>query len=441
MGGSEMLSEQENQNTRDAGYTLHGEEDFQYTSRLRTPQDIHQEDTNPAKRKKKRPLLLALIILLILALCTGFFCLRYRIVLRRSENSFVFSVSRRSLGLRISPDTEPALTAPPFSGDLNESGSRDWTGGSLDMHPALNNADSDYARIFQACAPSIGALEAKDVSGGITHGSAIVLTEDGALLTATHLISGADQILVTLGGREYPAYVVGLDYATDTAVIKIDATGLQPAGFSCSDSILPGENIAVVGNPIGGTINLISTVIAGTEADYSFRGYSLSTFRIAYPLTDLASGSALVNSAGQVIGLVDQSLASQLTDDGGLGFAISMESIRDVINELLQNGFVAGRPSSGLSVSELPASYAAFYGYPSCIYISSVEENSTAYEAGLRRGDLILEVNGKEINSVNDLYCIINGLKAGDTLSVTVFRNGETGTTSFELMEAARPRS
>ena len=128
-------------------------------------------------------------------------------------------------------------------------------------------------------------------------------------------------------------------------------------------------------------------------------------------------------------------------ETSGVSFAISMCSAKAVLNELLQNGFVAGRPSSGLTVSELPAAYAAYYGYPSSLYISAVEELSPAYQAGLRRGDVIVEADGKNVNSVSDLYTIINGMAAGDILTVTVFREGELGTISFALMEATNPRS
>jgi serine protease Do len=116
-----------------------------------------------------------------------------------------------------------------------------------------------------------------------------------------------------------------------------------------------------------------------------------------------------------------------------------MHEAKGVIDELLMNGFVAGRPSSGLTVSELPAAYAAYYEYPTCLYISSVQEDSTAAEAGLQRGDLILSANGVEVNSVSELYAVINGLRAGDWLTLGVCRDGENGSVSFQLMEAVSP--
>ena len=122
-----------------------------------------------------------------------------------------------------------------------------------------------------------------------------------------------------------------------------------------------------------------------------------------------------------------------------MSFAIPMHASKDIIDKLLEYGFVPGRPSSGLTVTEIPAAYAVYYRYPSCIYVAAVSESSTAYEAGVRKGDLILSANGIKIQSVDQLYAVINGMEAGDELSLELFRDGETGVLTFPLMEATRP--
>jgi serine protease Do len=132
-------------------------------------------------------------------------------------------------------------------------------------------------------------------------------------------------------------------------------------------------------------------------------------------------------------------MAAQFAESSGIAFAISMHEAKSIIEELLKNGFVAGRPSSGLTVSELPAAYAAYYEYPTCLYISTVQENSTAELAGLQRGDLILTANGTEVSGVSELYSIINGLMAGDWLTLGICRDGVFVEVAFQLMEAAAP--
>jgi serine protease Do len=243
---------------------------------------------------------------------------------------------------------------------------------------------------------------------------------------------------VTLGDREYDAYIIGLDYATDLAVLKVDAENLPIATFS-GEAVYSGDTVAVVGNPVGGVVNITGGMISAVNPKFDYRGFPLEVLQFGMELGDIASGSALVNASGQVIGIVNKDMSAQLSENGGIGFALSMHEAKGIIDELLKNGFVAGRPSSGLTVSELPAAYAAYYEYPTCLYISAVQDNSTAAEAGLQRGDLILTANGADVGSVTELYSIINGLKAGDWLTLGISRDGKVSEVSFRLMEAVSP--
>ena len=197
--------------------------------------------------------------------------------------------------------------------------------------------------------------------------------------------------------------------------------------------------MAVIGNPVGGVVNITDGMVSAVNPDFDYRGFSLEVLQFGMDLGDIASGSALVTSAGLVIGIVNPDLAAQLPESGGIGIALSMREAKGIIDELLRNGFIAGRPSSGLTVSELPAAYAAYYEYPTCLYISAVQENSAASDAGLQRGDLILSANGTEVTGVAELYAVINGLGAGDWLTLEIFRNGEIGEVSYQLMEAVSP--
>ena len=180
-------------------------------------------------------------------------------------------------------------------------------------------------------------------------------------------------------------------------------------------------------------------MISAVNPAFDYRGFSLEVLQFGMDLGDIASGSALVNASGQVIGIVNPDMAAQLTESGGISFALSMQEAKGILEELLKNGFVAGRPSSGLTVSELPAAYAAYYEYPTCLYISAVQENSTAAEAGLQRGDLILTANGEYVDDIRELYAVINGLQAGDWLTLGICRDGVNAEVSFRLMEAASP--
>ena len=411
---------------------------YQFCSRLDRAETVYA-----AKAEKKSGFVGPLIAaLLILAAAGAAFCvliLHISLSVTHDENGFSVELVRRQ-------PSEPLLRlenqTPSFEEVVQDSagiaGRYEWNGETLPMSAVSRGSAMSDGQIYAACAPAVGILRSADSSGAVRTGAVIVISEDGALIASTHLVSGAESISVEIGGSKYDAYVVGLDYATDLTVLKIDAQGLETATFSSGETAYPGDSVAVVGNPVGGVVNITDGILSAVNPSFHYRGFTLEAFQMGISLGDVASGSALVNGAGQVIGIVNPDMASQLPDAGGIGFAISMHTAKDVIEELLKNGYVAGRPSSGLTVSELPAAYAAYYEYPCCLYISSVRENSPAEEAGLLRGDLILKANGQTVESVSDLYSVINGCAAGDPLTLEVFRDRKTFEVTFTLMEAAK---
>ncbi len=409
---------------------------FQFCSRLdqRQPQ---RTETPPKKHGILGPLIAALLILIAAGTAFCVMILHVSLAVRHDSSGFSIQLVRRQ-------PSEPLLrlenSGIPAPNSAFAEGSRyEWNGETLRMS-ASNRGDAlSFAQLYSTCAPCIGILQVQDALGGVRTGSVIAMSEDGALIASTHLVSGAESLQVAIGGREYDAYIVGLDYATDITVLKIDAQGLATATFSSGEGANPGDSVAVIGNPVGGVINISDGILSAVNPAFDYRGFTLEAFQIALPMGDLASGSALVNGAGQVIGIVNMDMAAQLEEGGGISFAISMHTAKNVIDELLKNGFVAGRPSSGLTVSELPAAYAAYYEYPGLLYITAVKENSPAETAGLRRGDLILKANGRSVETVSDLYAVINGCAAGDLLTLEIYRDRETMEISFQLTEASRP--
>ena len=401
------------------------------------------EETKPRRVKNHNAIGLVITGILILLAASVAVCvlvLQLTLSVRQDENGFSIELVRRSNSKPIVRLEEPLFprVQPGSSERTNDSERYEWSGETLRMTSADKGDELSYRQLYSECAPCTGVLRATDSNGGERSGAVIVMSEDGALIASTHVIAGAADITVTVGDEDYPAYVIGLDYATDLAVLKIDAVGLPTATFS-GEKVFAGDAVALIGNPVGGVVNITGGMVSAVNPAFDYRGFSLEVVQFGMELGDIASGSALVNSAGLVVGIVNTDMAAQLPESGGIAFALSMHEAKGIIDELLMNGFVAGRPSSGLTVSELPAAYAAYYEYPTCLYISAVQENSTAAEAGLLRGDLILSANGAEVAGISELYAIINGLKAGDWLTLEICRNGEIGEVSYQLMEAASP--
>ena len=412
---------------------------FQFCSRLNSV----SEEAKPQRAKNHNAIGLVITGILILLAASVAVCvlvLQLTLSVRQDENGLSIELVRRSNSKPIVRLEEPLFprVQPGSSERANDPERYEWSGETLRMTSADKGDELSYRQLYSECAPCTGVLRATDSNGRERCGTVIVMSEDGALIASTHVIVGAADITVTVGDNDYPAYVIGLDYAADLAVLKIDAEGLPTATFS-GETVSAGDTVSVIGNPVGGVVNITSGMVSAVNTAFDYRGFSLEVVQFGMELGDIASGSALVNSAGLVVGIVNMDMAAQLPESGGICFALSMHEAKGIIDELLKNGFVAGRPSSGLTVSELPAAYAAYYEYPTCLYISAVQENSTAAEAGLLRGDLILSANGTEVAGISELYAIINGLKAGDWLTLEICRNGEIGEVSYPLMEAASP--
>ena len=268
-------------------------------------------------------------------------------------------------------------------------------------------------------------------------GSGIIISEDGYILTNNHVVSSsssesnsyyqitdAGKVTVTLFGdeTEYEAKIVGQDEQTDLAVIKIEKTGLTKADFADSDSVKVGEFAMAVGNPV----NMDSTVTTGivsavnrkiTDSD----GKTYTCIQTDAAINSGNSGGALVNSEGKVIGINTLKLSG--TGIEGIGFAIPINSTTDITSQLIQYSKVK-RPFIGISGIDLNAETAKTYNLVEGVYVKSVEDFSAAEKAGLKAGDVIIEVEGKSIKTMDELNEIKNSHKIGDELKLKINRNG-----------------
>ena len=269
-------------------------------------------------------------------------------------------------------------------------------------------------------------------------GSGVVLTEDGYILTCNHVVSGASNIKVTLNDdTEYTATLVGGDDTTDVAVLKIDASGLTPATVGDSDSLAVGQSVVAVGNPLGelgGTVT--SGIISALNREVTVENKTMSLIQMDASVSPGNSGGALFNTSGELIGVVNAKSSGDYAE--GLGFAIPINTAYDIAMDLIQSGYVTGRPQLGISVVTVDdAATAARYGVSSAgIYIAQVNEGSGAEKAGLQVGDRIVSVDNTLVESSNDVVSKIQEKSVGDKVSIQVARNGQMLTVEVELTEA-----
>ena len=280
------------------------------------------------------------------------------------------------------------------------------------------------------------------VSGSSTStGTGIIMSSDGYIITNYHVVSSAQQIVVLLtNGQEYAACRVGGDETSDLMVLKIDATDLTPAEFGDSDAAEVGDSVVAIGDPLGIELRGTMTdgIICGIKRDVDVGDRTMSLMQTNAALNSGNSGGPLVNMEGQVIGINTIKLSSSgFTTVEGLGFAIPIDSAKPIVDELVEKGYVTGRPAFGFDVEQLESRISLYYDLPGKLYIRSVETNSDAYAQGIRSGDIITAIDGQEVYTVDEFNRIKNEYSAGDQIPLTIFRSGHNYEVTVTLMDRA----
>ena len=277
-------------------------------------------------------------------------------------------------------------------------------------------------------------------------GSGVIISSDGYILTCAHVVDGASTITVTIGDKDYTATLVGEDTTSDIAVIKIDADGLPPATVGNSDSLKVGQSVMAVGNPLGelgGTVTggMISALNRSVTIQGSSSVNTMSLIQMDASVSPGNSGGGLFNMNGELVGIVNAKSSS--SDAEGLGFAIPINDAIKVAQELLENGYVTGRPYLGITyLAVTDAQTAAQLGVNAYgVYVVEVVKGGPAEKAGLQAGDRIVSVDGTEIASKDDLGTLMQKHAAGDMLSITIARDGQMQTVNVTLGEKTASNS
>lgn len=274
-------------------------------------------------------------------------------------------------------------------------------------------------------------------------GSGIVISKDGYIMTNYHVVQYADPksgnssntvLEVFLPDkRQAKAKFIGGDQVTDLAVIKIELDNLPAAELGDSSELEVGELAVAIGNPLGMEFAGSVTVGVISALNRTIDKEGLDLIQTDAAINPGNSGGALVNSQGQVIGINSAKIAD--TGIEGLGFAIPINDAKPIVDQLKMFGYVKGRPFIGISGQDITETISEAYGLPVGIYITDVTEGSGADKAGLMRGDILTSLDGKEVKSLNDLDAIKKGYKAGDTVKVTIVRDGVKKTLSLTFSE------
>ena len=300
------------------------------------------------------------------------------------------------------------------------------------------------AEVYASTVNSVVSINCSSVSTNIfgqsvqsaSSGSGFIITQDGYIVTNHHVVSGASSVTVTLyDGTEYPATVVGSDSDYDVAVLKINATGLQPVTLGNSSSVNVGDTVLAIGNPLGElTFSMSQGIVSCCDRAINVDGTPFNMIQVDASINPGNSGGPLVNLYGEVVGIVSAKYSSYSdTTVEGLGFAIPIGDVQAIITDIMENGQVTDKPSFGITAGTMTEQMAAQYQIEqkSGAFVYSVNKGGAGEKAGLRMGDVITKVDSTDIASMEDLTAAKKGHKAGDTVTVTYFRDGSSHTTSL----------
>ena len=299
----------------------------------------------------------------------------------------------------------------------------------IELNP-VEDGEKSLQEIYADCADSIVAITGYvDGKTGYYWGTGIVLSADGLILTNAHVVEKSDRATVTLSDNtSYEARLVGADAASDVAVLKIDAEGLKPAVFGDSNALSVGEKVAAIGNPLGEDLRTTLTdgIISAIGRGVNFNGNSMNLLQTNTAINEGNSGGALFNMYGQVIGVTNMKMMSSYSSIEGIGFAIPSTTVRSVVNSLILYGEVRGRPAVGVTVGAIPENASQQYNLPGGLYVTEVSKGSDAEAKGIVPGDIITAVNGEPAKTTEDIVRVKNALYVGDSITFTIWRNGET---------------
>ena len=299
-----------------------------------------------------------------------------------------------------------------------------------------------WQEIYEKVMPSVVSITSYD-GGTASTGTGVIMDANGYIITNAHVVEDAIQIQVLLtDGRTLEARCVGADVLSDLAVLRVSATGLVPAEFGDSDRLRVGVEVVAIGDPLGVELRGTMTdgIISGINRDIKSGNRTLTLMQTTAALNTGNSGGPLVNCYGQVVGINTMKIGDYASTSGvdNLGFAIPITAVQTVLEQLANQGYVAGRPDIGFTGTAISTFYQFYYRMPAGILITEVDPQSDAAAQGLHRGDILMSLNGKAVTTLDILEEIVYASSVGDALKATIYRDGREFAVTITIGEDKR---
>lgn len=408
-------------------------DDYHYSS-----QDSWEYGTGRTDPPKNRTGLMAVLLILVIFLTgivtvLGVLNIRLfrQLSAREEEGELSISFTQEETEATAAPETTaPSLDQAEFALDLQRS------------PQAVENVPQEgglsLQEIYALCAPSVVSI-----TTDVASGTGVILSQDGYVVTNAHVVEGGSTLSVRLADdRQFPARLVGADTVSDLAVLRVDATDLTAAQFADSDRVRVGDAVVAIGDPLGAELRGTMTdgIISAINRDVTVEGRTMSLLQTNAALNSGNSGGPLIDCYGQVVGINTLKIGSFVDRAGveGLGFAIPSSTVKVIVDQLITQGYVSGRPTLGITGETLSAFYQHYYRMPAGLLITQVDSGSTADRAGIVAGDILLTLGDTAVKDMNTLNALLNACSIGDTVQITIYRSGRQYSANLTVEEAKK---
>ena len=399
--------------------------------------------TGPTEPPKSRGGLLALMLILIIFLCgiitvLGILNIKLFHQLQvKEENELSISFTTES--------TEPSETEP-VSIASEPAGAATVPFASMNLQQTPQGIDNvpmeggiSLQEIYTQNISSVVSISCAGY-GSSSSGTGVILSQDGYIVTNAHVVDGAGSVSVQLtDDRVFSAEIVGGDEISDLAVLYIQADGLVPAQFGDSAQLRVGDTVVAIGDPLGVEFRGTYTngIVSAINRDVDVDGRTMTLIQTNAALNSGNSGGPLINCYGQVIGINTMKIGAFTDDAGveGLGFAIPSATVKDIVDQLVSQGYVSGRPTLGIEGESLSSFYQHYYRMPAGLYVTYVEPGSDAYVKGVEDGDILLSINDQRITTMDEMKAAIFDCEVGEAVQTVIYRGGQQYLVELTLAE------
>lgn len=400
--------------------------------------------TGPTEPPKSRGALVAVMLILIIFLCgivtvLGILNIRLFRQLKTDDKQQELAISFITEPTQAVVEPEPAIKASAPVTDRAAFNSMNLQEAPKGVENIPEGGGLSLQEIYTRNIPSVVSISCQG-SRGSSSGTGVVLSADGYLVTNAHVVEDALSISVQLtDDRTFSAGLVGYDDISDLAVLHIDCSDLTPAQFGDSSTLRVGDTVVAIGDPLGVEFRGTYTngIVSAINRDVEVNGRTMTLIQTNAALNSGNSGGPLINCYAQVIGINTMKIGTFTDTAGveGLGFAIPSAQVKEIVDQIMTQGYVSGRPTLGITGEALSTFYQHYYRMPAGLYITQVTPGSDADRKGIQDGDLLLYLDNNRITSMDELKSAIYNCQVGQTVEAIIYRRGQQYRVELTLSE------